>query len=170
MIGLIRTVNIPKYTQLRSVQLLSNIYVSRSISLKPDFSKFKKIEQPPGYIVGTVNDAYIPPPAKFTEGGYHWAYEKIVTIGMIPTLTVPFIFGPEYPIIDSFFSVLLLIHCHFGFKSCIIDYIPARVYGVWHKIATRLLTFGSCLSMYGIYVLETSGNGLFELIRTLWSA
>ncbi|KAK6462050.1 membrane anchor subunit of succinate dehydrogenase [Scheffersomyces coipomensis] len=169
VISLIRSAYRPT-NQIKSINLISNIYITRSISLKPDFSKFKKIEQPAGHVVGTVNDAYVAPPARFSEGGYHWAYEKIVTLSMIPTMMVPFIFGPEYPMIDYIFSVLLLFHCHAGFKSCIIDYIPQRVFGIWHKIASGVLTMGSAVSLYGIYLLETSGNGIFELVRNLFLA
>lgn len=143
---------------------------SRQISLKPNFSKYKLIPQPPGNIVGTVNDPYVPPSPSFFEGGYHWTYERAIAIGLIPCSIAPFIVGTDIPMIDYIFSVLLLAHCHTGIKSCIIDYIPQRVYGIWHKIASRVLTLGSCMGLYGIYVLETTSNGIFELIRSLWGA
>ncbi|EGW31152.1 uncharacterized protein SPAPADRAFT_63063 [Spathaspora passalidarum NRRL Y-27907] len=148
----------------------THLILQRQFRLIPDFSKFKKIEQPPGYIVGTVNDAYIPPPTKHIDGSYHWTYDRVVTIGMIPLMMTPFIAGIEFPMVDSALSTLLLWHCHAGFKSCIIDYIPERVYGIWHKMATGLLTAGSCLGMYGIYVMETANNGLFELLSNIWHA
>lgn len=140
----------------------------RCISLKPDFSKLKKIEQPPGFVVGTVNDAYKPPEASFYEGGYHWTYERMIAIGLVPLTITPFIAGIEYPMIDSLFSIALLFHCHTGLKSCIIDYIPKRVYGIWYGAATKLLTFGTFVGMYGVYLLETESNGLFELVKNIW--
>ena len=142
--------------------------VIRCLSLKPDFSKLKKIPQPPGHVVGTVNDAYKPPLSSHWEGSYHWVYEKIITIGLIPLASVPFIAGVEHPMFDSIFSVALLWHVHAGLKSCIIDYIPERVWGFWHKLAGKLLTLGTFLGMYGIYVLETANNGLYDLISKLW--
>lgn len=141
---------------------------TRSLRLIPDFSKFKKIPQPAGHIVGTVNDAYKIPLVDYFEGSYHWAYERIVTLSLIPLATFPFFGGVEHPLIDSIFSVGLLFHVHAGFKACIIDYIPKRVYGVWHKIASGLLTFGTFTSMYGIYVLETENSGLFDLVKSIW--
>lgn len=141
---------------------------SRYISLKPDFSKFKKIEQPAGFIVGTVNEPYRIPLVSFYDGGFHWSYERMIAIGMIPLAMTPFIAGVEHPMIDSVFSVLLLFHCHAGFKSCIIDYIPQRVYNAWHGVASKLLTLGTFICMYGVYVLETSSNGLFDLMKGLW--
>lgn len=143
---------------------------SRCISLKPDFSKLKLKEQPPGYVVGTVNDAYVPPEPDHFHGGYHWTYEKIITIAMIPLFITPFAAGAEYPLVDSIFSVLLVFHCRAGFESCIIDYIPKRVYGVWHKMALYLLDAATGLSLYGVYVLETENNGIFDLIQKLWGA
>lgn len=148
----------------------SQIIFTRNLKLKPDFSKFKLIQQPPGHIVGTVNDAYKPPVAEFYEGSYHWTYERAITISMLPLVMAPFIGGVEFPIIDAAASTLLLFHCHAGIKSCIIDYIPKRVYGVWHKIACKLLTLGTFVGMYGVYELETSNNGLFDLIRGIWGA
>lgn len=142
----------------------------RPISLKPDFSKYKLKEQPPGYVVGTVNDPYVPPAPDFFHGGHHWSYEKVVTGALLPLTIAPFIFGTEIPIVDAAFGVTCLFHCHMGMKSCIIDYIPKRVYGIWHTYATRLLTLGTSLGLYGIYQIETTYNGIFEVIKSLWAA
>ncbi|EMG47918.1 hypothetical protein G210_1605, partial [Candida maltosa Xu316] len=144
--------------------------LTRSLRLIPDWSKFKTIPQPPGEIIGTVNDAYQSPQPVYYEGSYHWTYERAIAITMLPLVMTPFVAGVEYPMIDSIFSTLLLFHCHAGFKSCIIDYIPKRVYGFWHTAACKLLTLGTFVSMYGVYVLETANNGLFDLIKSVWSA
>lgn len=145
-----------------------SLAATRCLSLKPYFSKLKKIPQPPGFVVGTVNDAYVHPTPNHYEGGYHWTYDRVVAIAMVPMALTPFVAGVEYPIIDTMFSCGLLFHCHSGFKSCIIDYIPKRVYGVWHGLATKLLAFGTAVGLYGIYVLETANNGLFDLIKSVW--
>lgn len=155
---------------VRSRAVIKPSSIVRCISLKPDFSKLKKIEQPPGFIVGTVNEPYKPPGASFYEGGYHWTYERFIAISLVPLAMSPFIGGVEHPMIDSIFSIALLFHCHTGFKSCIIDYIPKRVYGIWYGLASKLLTFGTFVGMYGVYLLETESNGLFELIRSIWNS
>lgn len=149
-----------------------SLHTSRSQQLRliPSFQKFKLLEQPAGNIIGTVNDAYVPPMANYYEGGYHWTYERIITIGLVPLAMSPFIGGVEYPIIDSIFSVLVLFHSHAGLKACIIDYIQKRRYGIWHKMASGLLTLGTFTGMYGIYLLETDDNGLFDLLLKVWSA
>lgn len=143
---------------------------ARFILLKPDFSKLKKIEQPPGHIVGTVNDAYKIPLVSFYDGSYHWTYERILAMSLVPMTAYPFIMGTDFAMLDYAFCMTILFHAHSGFKSCIIDYIPERVYGVWHRAATGLLSLGSFVAMYGIYVLETTENGLFDLVSRLWGA
>ncbi|KAG7882364.1 hypothetical protein KL905_000141 [Ogataea polymorpha] len=126
--------------------------------------------QPPGNIVGTVNDAYVPPAPNEYHGSYHWAYERIVTLGMAPLMLAPFVGGVEYPLVDAGMGMLLLWHCKAGFQSCIIDYIPLRVYGIWHKLAMGLLSAGTWLALYGLYVVETEQNGLCNIIYSLWQA
>lgn len=142
----------------------------RHISLKPDFNKLKKIEQPPGFIVDTVNEPYKHPEPDYYEGSFHWTYERALAISLVPLTMAPFVLGVEYPLIDTVCSVAVLFHSHVGLKSCIVDYIPKRVYGVWHGVASKLLTLGTFVGLYGIYLIETTSNGVFTLIKSLWMA
>lgn len=140
----------------------------RFISLKPNFENFKLIEQPVGHIVGTVNDATPQAEIDYFHGSYHWTYERIIAVSMIPLAVTPFISNVDYPILDAVLATTILVHGHIGFTSCIIDYIPKRVYGIWHKLARYLLTFGTAVGVYGIYEMETSDVGLTNLIKKLW--
>ena len=146
------------------------IFPLRELMLKPDWSKFKKIEQPPGHIVGTVNDAYKIPLVSPYESNYHWTYERMAAIALLPMTAFPFVCGVEFPYMDAAFCLTLLFHIHSGFKCCIIDYIPERVYGLWHRLASRLLSLVSFASSYGVYLIETNENGLFDLMSRLWNA
>ncbi|GMG19812.1 unnamed protein product [Ambrosiozyma monospora] len=131
----------------------------------------KTIPQPPGHIVGTVNEAYVPPPSSKTHGSYHWTSERVVAIAMSPLMLTPFITGTAYPIADAMMGTLLLYHCYAGFQSCIIDYIPLRVYGVWHKVAMGVLTFGTLVAGYGVYEIENSEKeGFVGLAKKIWNA
>lgn len=141
----------------------------RALLLKPDWSKYKKIKQPPGHVEGTINEAAKIPLMNPYESSYHWTYDRMVSLGLIPMTVAPLAFGVENPLLDASFCLILLFHIHSGFKSCIIDYIPERVYGFWHRAACKLLSFGSFVSMYGIYLLETNENGLFDLISRTWN-
>ncbi|KAG7826715.1 hypothetical protein KL919_003630 [Ogataea angusta] len=131
----------------------------------------KTIPQPPGNIVGTVNDAYVPPPPHKLHGSLHWTSERVVAIGMAPLIMTPFVTGTSYPLVDSVMGTLLLYHCYVGFESCIIDYIPLRVYGIWHKVAIGLLGFGTLVAGYGVYLIEkTEKEGLVGVVKKLWKA
>lgn len=154
---------------LRSARVpVSGIWGKRSISLKPNFEKYKLIEQPAGYIVGTVNEATPQAEIDYFHGSYHWTYERILAMSLIPLSVTPFASNVDYPVLDALLSTCILVHAHIGFTSCIIDYIPKRVYGIWHKFARYLLTFGTSVGLYGIYEMETSDAGLTNLIKKIW--
>ncbi|SCW01180.1 LAFE_0D06854g1_1 [Lachancea fermentati] len=144
----------------------------RGISLKPDFNKLKLIPPPPGGVNGTVNDKLKTPNPDFFHGSYHWDYERITAISLIPLTMIPLYAalsnGTMYPMVDASLCSVLLIHAQLGFTSCIIDYIPKRKFGVWHTLAMSTLYLGSALGLYGVYELETSNNGLVDLISKLW--
>lgn len=136
---------------------------------KFDIPFLKQIPQPPGNIVGTVNDAYVPPKPSKSHGSLHWTAERAIAIGMVPLVTVPFITGSIAPVLDATFASLLLAHAWIGFQSCIIDYIPERVYGRQHAYAMWLLTFGTGIAAYGIYEIESKDVGLTGIMKKLWT-
>ncbi|ODV84206.1 hypothetical protein CANARDRAFT_29362 [[Candida] arabinofermentans NRRL YB-2248] len=164
-----------RHLQIQTTPFSTSITSQISLkSFKPRIPKFtlpnmKLNVEPAGNIIGTVNDAYVPPIPDEFHGSYHWTYERIVTISMVPLMLAPFVSGVQYPVVDAVLGVLLLWHCKAGFQSCIIDYIPKRVYGNWHNVALGLLSLGTWISLYGIYVIETEGNGLTDILIQLWS-
>ena len=113
----------------------------------------KTIPQPPGFVVGTVNEAYVHPKPNKMHGSLHWTLERGVALGLVPLAAAPLFTGVS-TVVDSTLSAFLLYHCYVGFQSCIIDYIPSRVYGSYHNYAMYLLTFGTGVAGYGIYQLE----------------
>lgn len=155
-----RTPSLTTFATTRNVSFLAK--------LKPDFSQYKLKNEPAGGVIGTVNDAFQLPPADWYHGAYHWGYERVISMALVPLFVVPFAAGIEYSVVDAVFSTLLIFHCHQGFVSCITDYIPERVYGAWHKVARWVLTSGTVTGMYGVYLLETENNGLFQLFAQLW--
>lgn len=144
----------------------------RQLSLKPDISKLKLIPSPPGGVRGGINDAFQPPEPNHFHGSYHWDYERITAASLLPLTTIPLYIslsgGVVPPLLDASLCVALILHVHYGLMSCIIDYIPRRKFGVWHDMARYLLYGGSAIALYGVYDLETSNNGLVDLIGRLW--
>ncbi|GMM36384.1 hypothetical protein DASC09_037090 [Saccharomycopsis crataegensis] len=135
-----------------------------------NWSKYKLKNDPPGLIVGTINEPYKAPPPDYWHGSYHWTYERMVAVPMVPLFITPFVMDVDLPLLDSLLGTLLLVHCHAGWQSCIIDYIPKRRFGPWHTLSMRTLFLGTCVAFYGLYELETNTPGMFEISRSLWKA
>ncbi|SCU83896.1 LAMI_0C05226g1_1 [Lachancea mirantina] len=172
----IHTLSYGSVSIIRPVSVKS-LQGTRQISSKPSrlsqiSNKWKLKTPPPGGVTGDVNTALKPPEPDYFHGSYHWDYERISAISLIPLAVVPvwsaFAGGVPHPILDATLSSMLIIHVQQGLTSCIIDYIPMRKFGPWHKLAMLGLYTGSALGIYGIYVLETENNGLIDLIGRLW--
>ena len=148
---------------------LASLAIRRSPASLASFRGFKTIPQPPGDIVGTVNDAYVPPPAHKAQGSLHWTTDRLVAVGLVPLLVTPILSGTS-TLLDSTLAVLVLYHSYAGFQSCIIDYIPKRVYGAFHNYAMYLLTFGTGVAGYGVYQMEKKDGGLGGVVSGLWKA
>mgnify|MGYP000856614799 CR=1 FL=1 len=139
------------------------------------FKSLRLIPQPPGGIVGSVNDPVAVPLPDASHGSYHWSFERLIVLGIVPLTVLPLAgLGPASglftPVLDATLGSLVLLHSHLGFESCIIDYIPKRVYGVWHKIAIYGLWTGTATALFGIYKMETEDIGLASAISAIWSA
>lgn len=128
------------------------------------------IPQPPGGIVGTVNDAVTYPTPSKLHGSKHWTAERLIIIGFVPLIVAPLAGTSLTPLLDGTLSSLILLHSHLGFESCIVDYIPKRVYGPFHNIAIYALFAGTAAAFYGIYQYETTDIGLVSTVGKIWNA
>ncbi|OBA28510.1 hypothetical protein HANVADRAFT_51410 [Hanseniaspora valbyensis NRRL Y-1626] len=131
------------------------------------------LPQNPGGVKGSINDNLSPPHVDKMHASYHWDFEKVVSVGLIPLVSMALINnGSISTLVDISLCYTLLMHCYVGFQSCIIDYIPKRVYGVWHNRAMYMLTLGTFLSVIGIYDMNTNekNSGSAGLVSKLWAA
>ena len=67
-------------------------------------------------IEGTVNDPVAVPTPSPTSGGYHWSFERLLAVGLVPLTAAPFIGGALSPVLDAIFCTTLLLHSHIGFE------------------------------------------------------
>ncbi|KAI0384232.1 CybS-domain-containing protein [Hypomontagnella monticulosa] len=127
---------------------------------------------PPGpqVIKGTVNDPAPVPDPHPTHGSYHWTFERLVAAGIIPLTVAPFAGSSLNPGLDAVLCSLLLVHCHLGFQSVLIDYIPIKRYPTSRKLSMWLLNGVTVLVGVGLYEFETNDVGLTEAVKRVWKA
>jgi succinate dehydrogenase (ubiquinone) membrane anchor subunit len=70
----------------------------------------------PQIIKGGVNDPAPIPKANPLHGSYHWTFERIIGLGLVPLTIAPFATGSLNPTLDAVFIFGLIIHSHFGFQ------------------------------------------------------
>jgi succinate dehydrogenase (ubiquinone) membrane anchor subunit len=89
----------------------------------PRFAPFSTSSQknimPPGpqVIEGGINEpAPVPKPSPI-HGSYHWTFERLLSIGLIPLTIAPFAAGSLNPAMDAVLVFTLIVHSHMGFQS-----------------------------------------------------
>lgn len=79
------------------------------------------------------------------HGSYHWAFERAMSVALIPLTIAPFAAGSLNPVTDALLAATLIIHSHIGFESCVIDYIPTRKYGAFAKFMGWVLKLATAV-------------------------
>jgi succinate dehydrogenase (ubiquinone) membrane anchor subunit len=118
----------------------------------------------------TANDPAPVPPANPAHGSYHWTFERLVAVGLIPLTIAPFASGSLNPTTDALLAAAILIHSHIGFESCIIDYFPKNRIPKTRAAAWWGLRAATVLVGVGLYEFETNDVGLTEGIKRIWTA
>ncbi|KAF9923303.1 membrane anchor subunit of succinate dehydrogenase, Sdh4, partial [Modicella reniformis] len=111
----------------------------------------------------------IPPPNQL-HGSYHWDFERLLSLSMVPLFAVSAIQG-SHPITDGLLGVVVPIHAHMGFDAMITDYLhPVKVGVAGNKAFVWALRGATVLTLVGCYQFNTSDIGLTELIKKAWEA
>ncbi|TFK32045.1 CybS-domain-containing protein, partial [Crucibulum laeve] len=127
----------------------------------------------PGIAVykGTVNDPTTFPPPSRVHVSYHWAFERLLSAGLVPLTVAAFVTSPStYPVLDGILGVSLVMHSHIGFDSWIVDYLHPRKFPVLGPTATWALRTATVATLVGVYQFNTNDIGLTELIAKVWTA
>ncbi|CAB66444.2 TIM22 inner membrane protein import complex and succinate dehydrogenase (SDH) anchor subunit Tim18 [Schizosaccharomyces pombe] len=125
---------------------------------------------PPQTIKGTVNDAAVFPHHSKLHGSYHWDFERIIAIAMVPQVMIPLFTGTSHPLMDAALACTLITHAHLGFESCVIDYFPARRFKKLSPLMHWILRGCTVLTLIGVYEFNTNDIGLTEGIKKLWKS
>ncbi|EAU34304.1 succinate dehydrogenase cytochrome b small subunit, mitochondrial precursor [Aspergillus terreus NIH2624] len=124
----------------------------------------------PQVVQGTMNDpAPIPKPSP-SHGSYHWTFERLVSVGLIPLTIAPFAAGSLNPVMDAVLCSLLVVHSHIGFQASIIDYFPERRVPKFRTFLNWLLRAFTLTTAVGLYEFETNDVGVTEAIKRVWKA
>ncbi|KAI8973002.1 CybS-domain-containing protein [Pilobolus umbonatus] len=105
----------------------------------------------------------------YAFGAHHWNMERGAAIALIPLLSTQLVYG-AHPVVDGLLGVVLPYHIYMGFDSCIVDYIPKRVYPRLHKLSMWTLKASTGLVMWGCYEFNTNEIGITEFMQRLFSA
>ncbi|KAL3229223.1 Succinate dehydrogenase [ubiquinone] cytochrome b small subunit, mitochondrial [Nakaseomyces bracarensis] len=107
------------------------------------------------------------------ENSFQNDYHKYVNYTLVPLTLVTYgsvvYTGVVHPLLDTTLSTLFLVSTHYHFTSCILDFIPKEKFKKLHKLALYLLYSATGFGLFGIYEMETEGNGFVDLLRRLWS-
>ncbi|KIX07587.1 uncharacterized protein Z518_02240 [Rhinocladiella mackenziei CBS 650.93] len=127
---------------------------------------------PPGpqVIEGGVNQPAPFPKNDPLHGSYHWTFERVLSVGLVPLTITPFATGSLSPALDAALIFTLIVHSHLGFQSVIIDYIPIKRYPTARKLFMWALNLGTIAVAVGFYEFETNDVGVTEAMKRLWKA
>ncbi|RVX74912.1 hypothetical protein B0A52_01189 [Exophiala mesophila] len=165
---------------LRALRLSPSLY-SKSVpaprwSIASRIAPFSTSSQrnilPPGpqVIQGTVNDAAPTLKPHPLHGSYHWTFERVLAVGLIPLTITPFASGSLNPTLDAVLIFTVILHSHFGFQSCVTDYIPTRQHPTMRKVFDWLLNIATVVVAIGFYEFETNDVGVVEAVKRVWHA
>lgn len=95
---------------------------SSGLRISPFHSSAQRSILPPGpqVIEGSVNDPVPVPEPHPTEGSYHWIFERLLAVGLVPLTIAPFAAGSLNPTMDALLCASILIHSHIGFEYVLI--------------------------------------------------
>ncbi|CAG8983037.1 hypothetical protein HYALB_00010164 [Hymenoscyphus albidus] len=124
----------------------------------------------PQSIDGTANEAAKIPPSNPAHGSYHWSFERLLSVGLVPLTIAPFAAGSLNPMTDALICGTILLHSHIGFDALITDYLPNRRVPKTKKTFDWGLRLATVVVGVGLYEFETNDVGLTEAIKRIWKA
>lgn len=64
-----------------------------------------------------MNDPTPFPAPNRAHGSYHWAFERLLSAGLVPLTAAAFVTsGSNYPVVDGLLGISLVMHSHIGVR------------------------------------------------------
>ncbi|CAI4218702.1 unnamed protein product [Parascedosporium putredinis] len=124
----------------------------------------------PQVINKTVNDPTSWRDGDPAHGSYHWTFDRLLALGLVPLTVAPFAAGSLNPGLDAVLCATVLVHSHLGFQNIVEDYVPSRTYPKSRKACNIALGAATLLAGVGLYEFETNDVGVTEAIKRVWKA
>lgn len=122
------------------------------------------------YIKGTVNDPAEFPKPDPAHGSYHWDFERLVTVAVVPLVGAAAVKHGACALLDGGLSLALLLHSYLGFDVMIADYIDKRKFSITGPVLKWILRLATLGAGYGLYEFNTNDVGISELVARVWRA
>ncbi|OZJ04741.1 hypothetical protein BZG36_01804 [Bifiguratus adelaidae] len=119
-------------------------------------------------VPATPTTVAVPEPNR-VDGSFHWSFERGLSVALVPLISAQLIQGGA-PVTDMLLGVVLPLHCHLGFDSCITDYFDERKSPVLNKLMTWTLRAATVGVLVGCYQINTHDVGLTEMVGRAWVA
>ncbi|KAG0202146.1 membrane anchor subunit of succinate dehydrogenase, Sdh4 [Mortierella sp. GBA30] len=158
-----------------SLRLAAALRSSSSLNGRVYFHASRNAAAATGQSSADITEVYKPVPYKTVtpnqvHGSYHWDFERLLTVSMIPLFAASAING-AHPITDGLLGVVVPIHAHMGFDAMITDYLHPGKVGVYgNKAFSWALRGATVLVLVGCYQFNTADVGLTELVKKAWTA
>jgi len=117
-----------------------------------------------------VNDPAPVPAPDPLHGSYHWTFERLLSVALVPLTIVPFASGSLSPLLDAALIFGIIVHSHAGFQSIVIDYIPVHNHPTMRRVFMWLLNIATLVVAVGFYEFETNDVGVVEATKRIWHA
>lgn len=103
------------------------------------------------YIKGTVNEPTTFPPPSAVHGSYHWAFERVISVALIPLVAVSAVKHGASGILDASLALTLVLHSHIGVTSSLADYLHKRKYPIAGPLGSWTLRAATLATLAGLY-------------------
>jgi len=117
-----------------------------------------------------ANDPAPIPEHSPSHGSYHWTFERLISVALVPLTIAPFASGSLNPMTDAILCGAILIHSHIGFDAIVTDYVPPKRLPKSKFVIDWSLRAATVLVAVGLYEFETNDVGVTETIKRVWKA